>query len=292
MLNEQPPQPKRRVHPLERTPESPQPDGQPPRKQQVTLHIPSVRPLVTYTLLGIMVGVFLLRAVSPAWDEALMLWGANQREAVLANGELYRLITSMFLHAGIYDSLGRFAFAGSLHLIMNAYVIYIAGSMIERLFGHLRFALVFMLGGLAASTASVILGSGSYSVGASGAVFAILGAEFVYLYQHRKLLGAAGKRQLSGLVQLIAINLAFGLLANAMGSAVRIDNWAHIGGAIGGLAISFAIAPLFIVRSHPEIPGHLIAEDINPLRRRLWMVSVYVVALMLILIIARQTYVV
>ena len=55
--------------------------------------------------------------------------------------------------------------------------------------------------------------------------------------------------------------------------------------------LAFGIAPLFIVRSHPEIRGHLIADDINPLRRRLWAVSAYVVVLMLILIFARQTYV-
>ena len=80
-------------------------------------------------------------------------------------------------------------------------------------------------------------------------------------------------------------------ITNAAGAAVRIDNWAHIGGALGGLVLAFGIAPLFIVRSHPEIPGHLIADDINPLRRRLWAVSAYVVVLMLILIFARQTYV-
>lgn len=288
MLNEQPPDPKRRVHPLERDPAA-APDADKPRKQ-VTLHIPSVRPLVTYSLLAIMIVVFAVRALSPDLDVSLLVWGANQREAVIGGGEIYRLLTSMFLHAGIYTSRGTFALENSLHLILNAYMIFAVGSSIERLFGHVRYALVFLLGGLAGSVASVLLGGGGYSVGASGAVFAILGAQFVYLYNHRKLLGAAGRRQLMGLVQLVAINLIFGLLTNAAGAAVRIDNWAHIGGALGGLAISFAIAPLFLVRTHPEIPGHLMADDINPLRRRLWAVSAYAVALMVILIIARQTY--
>jgi rhomboid protease GluP len=291
MLNEQPPDPKRRVHPLDRPPAPPseQPEGEPPRKQQVTLHIPSVRPLVTYTLLGIMIAVFVIRALSPSLDEALLLWGANSARGVLAEGEIYRLITSMFLHASIYDRFGRFALENSLHLIFNAYMLYIVGSTIERLFGHVRFALVFLLGGLAGSVFSVVLGGG-LSVGASGAVFAILGAQFVYLYQHRKLLGAGGRRQMSGLIQLLAFNLLFGFVANAASASVRIDNWAHIGGALGGIALAFGIAPLYIVRAHPELPGHLIAEDINPLRRRWWVVSAYSVALMLILIVARQAY--
>lgn len=289
MLNEQPPDPKRRAHPLDAG--APPPGGSPPRpKQQVTLHIPSVRPLVTYTLLGIMIGIFILRAFSPELDESLLLWGANQRSAVLGGGEIYRLFSAMFLHAGVYDQFGGFAFEGSLHLIFNAYMIYVVGSNIEKLFGHVRYTLIFLLGGLAGSIASILLGGGGYSVGASGAVFALLGAQFVYLYQHRKLLGVGGRRQMNALIQLLAINLIFGFVTNAAGAAVRIDNWAHIGGALGGLALAFGIAPLFIVRSHPEIPGHLIADDINPLRRRLWAVSAYVVVLMLILIFARQTY--
>jgi len=296
MLNEQPPDPKRRAHPLEGPPKPPSggggagASGGSPYKQQVTLHIPSVRPLVTYSLLGVMIVVFIVRALSPEIDEMLLVWGANQAEAVIVNGELHRLFTSMFLHAGIYDALGRFAFANSLHLVMNAYMIYIVGSSIERLFGHVRYALVFVLGGLAGSVASALLGSGGYSVGASGAVFALLGAQFVYLYQHRKLLGANGRRQMMGLIQLLAINLVFGLVSNVSGASVRIDNWAHIGGAVGGLVIAYAIAPLYIVRSHPEIPGHLMADDINPLRGRLWAVSAYVVVLMLVLIVARQTF--
>lgn len=291
MLNEQPPDQKRRVHPLEREPTPPsQPGGESPRKQ-TTLHIPSVRPLVTYTMIGIMVAVFLLRATSPGTDEAILRWGANQRELVLVDGQIYRLLSSMYLHASVYSSRGTFALENSLHLFLNAYMIFVVGSSIERLFGHVRYALVYLLGGLAASVASIVLGSGGYSVGASGAVFAILGAQFVYLYQHRKLLGAAGRRQLMGLVQLVGINLIFGFLTNAAGASIRIDNWAHIGGAIGGLTLSFAIAPLYIVRSHPTQPGHLMAEDINPLRPRLWTVSVYAVVLMLILIAARQFYI-
>ncbi|MBE2267212.1 MAG: rhomboid family intramembrane serine protease [Anaerolinea sp.] len=299
MLNEQPPevQPpdvksERRVHPLEReAPPSKMPgSGEEPPRRQVTLHIPSVRPLVTYSLLAVMIAIFVLRAVSPTLDIALLDWGANQRDLVLGQGEIHRLFTSIFLHASIYGAYGQFALQNSLHLIFNAYIIWAAGATIERLFGHVRYALVFILGGLAGSVLSAVLGEGTYSVGASGAVFAILGAEFVYLYQHRKLLGTGGRRQMMGLVQLAVINLLFGLLTNATDAAIRIDNWAHIGGALGGLALGFAIGPIFIVSKHPTIAGHLLAEDINPLRRRWWTLSIYSIVVMVILILARASY--
>lgn len=294
MLNEQPPDPKRRVHPLERTPNRPPGEGGPagqngqPR-QQVTLHIPSARPLVTYAFLGIMIAVFIIRALSPTLDEQILLWGIKGDDFVLGQGEIYRLVTAMFLHTGIYTPYGTWALEGSLHLIFNGYMLFTIGASIERLFGHARFAAIFLLGGLAGSVFSLLI-EGGYGLGASGAIFALLGAELVYLYQHRKLLGARGRRQLRGVLTLLAFNVIFGFVGNAAGAAVQMGNWAHIGGFLGGLVLAVGIAPLFIVRSHPEIRGHLIAEDINPLKRRWWVISAYSVALMLILIVARQTY--
>ncbi len=165
------------------------------------LHIPSVRPTVTYALIAINVLIFVIRALSPQLDEQILLWGANNPVAVLQNGEVYRLFTSMFLHASIFDAAGGYALANSLHLIFNMYILYVIGIQVERLFGHVRFTLIYLLGGLAGSVLSAVLSSGNvYSVGASGAVFAIMAAQFVYLYQHRKLLGARGRAQMQSLI--------------------------------------------------------------------------------------------
>ncbi|MCC6803447.1 MAG: rhomboid family intramembrane serine protease [Anaerolineae bacterium] len=291
MLNDPPPE-RRKQHPLERdpvAPPSPDPSGGQPPRPQVILHIPSVRPTVTYAIIALNVIVFLIRATSPQLDDQILVWGANNGRDVVTNGEVYRLLTSMFLHASIYDFRGDFALQNSLHIIFNMYILYVMGTQVERLFGHVRFAAVYLLGGLAGSVLSAVLGSdNSYSVGASGAVFAVIGAEFIYLYQHRKLLGARGRAQMRSLLYLAVINLFFGALTSVAGAGIRVDNWAHLGGLIGGSVLAFAIGPIYIVRSHPEHPNELLGDDINPLKNRYWVLSVYVIILMVILIAARS----
>jgi rhomboid protease GluP len=290
MLNDPPPE-RRERHPLEREPAPPPPpEGGPQRpRQQVILHIPSVRPTVTYAIIAINVVIFLIRATSWQLDEQLVLWGASRPSDVLVAGEAYRLFMAMFLHASIFNSFGGYALQNVLHLVFNMYLLYAVGSQVERLFGHVRFALIYILGGLAGSVLSVVLSpDNNYSLGASGAVFAILAAQFVYLYQHRKLLGARARAQMQNLIFLAVINLVYGALTSVGRSVFLVDNWAHIGGMIGGLVLAWAIGPIFIVRRHPEQPDGLLAEDINPLKNRYWVLTIYVVVLMLILVVGRM----
>jgi rhomboid protease GluP len=294
MLNDPPPE-KRRAHPLEQGPNQPPPAPTPPSAQPpperhpVMLHIPSVTPRVTYAVLLINILVFIIRLTSPALDEQIFMWGANHQPYVLQNGEYYRLFSSMFLHASIYSARGGFALENSLHLIFNMYILYSIGTALERLFGHARFAIIYLLGGVTGSVLSTVFSDANvFSVGASGAVFAVLGAEFVYLYQHRKLLGARGRRQMQSLISLAVINLVFGLVTTVSTGPIRVDNWAHIGGALGGLLLAWFIGPIFIVSTHPTQPNALIGEDINPLRNKYGIVSLYAAALLLVLIFARQ----
>jgi rhomboid protease GluP len=286
MLNDPPPE-RRNPHPLERPPAQPPEGGQRPR-QQVILHIPSVRPNVTYAIIAINVLIFLIRATSFQLDEQIVLWGASRPSDVLVEGQVYRLFTAMFLHASIFNAFGSFALQNVLHLVFNMYLLYSVGSQVERLFGHVRFTLIYVLGGLAGSVLSAVLSdSNNYSLGASGAVFAIIAAQFVYLYQHRKLLGARARAQMQSLVFLAVINLIYGALTSVGRSIFLVDNWAHIGGLIGGLALTWAIGPIYIVRRHPEQPEGLLAEDINPLKNRYWVLTLYIVALMIMLVVGR-----
>ncbi|MBK8024194.1 MAG: rhomboid family intramembrane serine protease [Chloroflexi bacterium] len=304
MFNNPPPEDRKR-HPLEREPQQkatppPPADGsEPPRRstepprQRVTLHIATVKPYVTYGIIAINVAIFVLRALNRQIDFDLLLWGANHPPDVLQNGEVYRLVTSMFLHASIYSTFGAFALQNALHLIFNMYILYMEGTRTEQIFGHLRFAAIYFLGGLAGSVLSTVLNDPSvYSLGASGAVFAVLGARWVFLYKHRILFGAGGRFERARVTQLLVLNLVFGLLtALSGGSALgRVDNFAHLGGALGGAALAWAIAPFFVLRTHPDQTNHLVAEDINPLRNHYRELTLFALSLMAVLIVGRLMF--
>lgn len=268
-------------HPLEQPPV--RPPGEP--RQRINLRIPSVPPTATYVLIAINVILFLIRALSPQIDEQLYLWGANHASDIFLKGQYYRLLTAMFLHAGIFNEFGGYSLGYSIHLISNMYVLYAVGVSMERLFGHSRFLIVYLLGGLAGSVASALLGAdNAYSVGASGAVFAILGAEFVYLWHHRQLMGAAGRERRKTLIVLAIINFAGGLISQVPGSGsnILIDNWGHAGGMVGGLVLTWVISPILNLRQHPDHPNELLGEDINPLRKHYWFVSLYATALVVL----------
>lgn len=278
------PTPERRPHPLEQR--SRPPTANPQQRQQVTLRIPSVSPSATYILIAINVAVFVLRAVSPDIDERIFLWGANHPSDVLLGGEYYRLLTSMFLHASLFNAVGNYAPQNALHLIFNMYILYGVGTSLERLFGHVRFLIIYLLGGLGGAVLSTLLGGlDTYSVGASGAVFAILGGEFVYLYHHRILLGASGRARRQSLIIFAVINLIFGLASTLPGSQMLVDNWAHLGGLLGSVILSWYISPILTLRAHPDQPGQILGEDINPLSRRYWVVSIYATVLVILIFV-------
>ena len=270
-----PAQPERMRHPLENPPAAPPP---PPdhdaeeEKSSVRLQIKVVRPYVTYALLIVNLLVFAVAFLSPGLERTLFQFGASRAYEVLVLGEYHRLFTAMFLHASI------------MHILFNMYALYIIGRQIEPIFGTMRFALVYLLGGLAGSVLSVVLGNpdplqGVPSVGASGAVFALFGAEMIYLYRHRELMGARASRQLRSLGSLLAINLFIGIASWLGNSGIRIDNWAHMGGLLGGVVLTWFIGPMFAVQTDPQDANRRIARDTNPVEQRYWLVSLYIIAI-------------
>lgn len=299
-MSDNPTPPPKRPHPLEAPP--PRPTNAPPPTpnpssgrarvpvgpNQILLRIPTVQPYLTQILIGINVIIFALRAFSPVLNTQLVELGANNQTAVLVNGEFHRLLTAMFLHAGLVDARGQLQAANALHLVFNMYALWIIGAPQERMFGHLRFGLIYLLGGLTGSVASALLGGpDAYSIGASGAVFAIFGAEFVFWYRHRKLFGAGGRARLRSLASLLIINLLFGFIANAGNGPFRIDNLAHIGGMVGGLILTWFLGPYYNLRQDPQHPMEFIAEDTNPLKNNVAVIVLYVSALLVALIAGR-----
>lgn len=136
------------------------------------------------------------------------------------NGEIWRLITHMFLHGDI------------IHLLMNMYSLYILGTQMETFIGKVKFILVYIISGIVGGMLSLALDGTVPSLGASGAIFGIMGALLYFGYHYRTYLGEAVKRQI---IPVILINLFIGSNING------IDNWAHIGGLAGGVLSMMAL---------------------------------------------------
>ncbi|MFN2389663.1 MAG: rhomboid family intramembrane serine protease [Actinomycetota bacterium] len=146
---------------------------------------------------------------------------ASFTPAIVA-GEWWRLFTAMFLHSP--NSI--------IHILFNMYVLYIYGPNVEQAFGTVRFVVLYAVSGLVASSASAALGPCAVpSVGASGAIFGLIGILVVYLYNRRESPQMA--HALRGLTWLIGLNLLIGFLP-IFGA---IDVRAHMGGLAAGVLL-------------------------------------------------------
>ena len=171
------------------------------------------KPVVTYALLLLNLLLWITLEVSGGSTNAQNLIDFGALSApLIVDGEYWRLFTAMFLHAGV------------MHILANSLSLFIFGQIVERTHGHARFALIYLLAGLFGSVASLTLNSTGVGVGASGAVFGIVGALAAYFVANRRVMGDLGRQNLVGLLVLVGINVVFGL------TAPGIDNWAHMGG--------------------------------------------------------------
>lgn len=135
--------------------------------------------------------------------------------------ELYRLITSIFLHGGL------------IHLLCNLYSLYVIGPQLESFFGKVKYTIIFIGSGIIGNLLSMAFLQDTYvSVGASGAIFGLLGALLYFGYHYRVYLSSVIKSQI---IPLIGLNLLIGFLSTG------INNLAHIGGLIGGILVSMAV---------------------------------------------------
>ena len=173
------------------------------------------KPIITYALIAINVVVFIL---SVFYDAILPMFAVN-RELIVNFNQYYRLFTGMFLHAGI------------LHLLFNMYALYIIGMQLESFLGKAKYLIVYLLSGIGASMLSIFF-SNSFSVGASGAIFGLMGALLYFGYHYRVYLDSVVKSQI---IPLIVLNLILGFTISG------VDNWAHIGGLVSGILATMAV---------------------------------------------------
>ncbi len=169
------------------------------------------------------------------FGDPVIALGANYGPAV-RDGQYWRLVTSMFLHGGW------------LHLLLNSWALYQLAGLFEILLGSSRLLLVYFVSGIAGSIASV-LWTHVPSVGASGAIFGVLGALIAFLGRRRERLTPQAKSLLMQLVFWAGLNVFLGM------SSPMIDNAAHLGGCAAGLAIGFFLEERPRYLPAPPVPG-------------------------------------
>lgn len=193
------------------------------------------KPIITVSLIIINVIVFILMYVFGKGSQdafTLIKFGAFQKELILG-GEYYRLITSAFLHIGIF------------HLLFNCYALYVIGRQLESFLGKIKFLIIYLVSALCGSLMSMIFPI-SISAGASGAIFGLLGSLLYFGYNYRVYLGTVLKSQI---IPLILINLIFGFMVSG------INNAAHIGGLIGGILITMSLGIKYKSKKSEQING-------------------------------------
>lgn len=170
----------------------------------------------TLTIIGIIVLFYFLQ----------MLLGREVIETLALSpsfidaGEWWRLMTPILVHGSLF------------HIFMNMFILYLYGPNVEQAFGTARFIVLFLLSGFLGSAFSYAFPPDNPSVGASGAIFGIVGVLGVYLYNRRRSQFMA--QHLRGLVGFLVLNLVLGFVFQF------IDNFAHIGGLLAGILLGLA----------------------------------------------------
>ncbi|MBS4173537.1 rhomboid family intramembrane serine protease [Bacillus sp. FJAT-49736] len=171
------------------------------------------KPFFTYILLGIQIIIFLILELmgGSSNTQNLIRFGAKSNLLII-EGQWWRFITPIFLHIGL------------LHLLMNSLALYYLGTAIERIYGRVRFLIIYLIAGFTGTLASFLFSS-SVSAGASGAIFGCFGALLYLGAVYPKLFF---RTMGTNVIIVIIINLIFGY------SVSGVDNFGHIGGLIGG----------------------------------------------------------
>lgn len=174
--------------------------------------------LITVNVLAYIVTAYLSGNFVDSNINVLVFLGAKVNY-LIARGEYYRLITCMFLHGGI------------MHLLLNMFALYSLGPFIEKVYGKTRYLIIYFLSGIVSSVFSYMF-STAVSIGASGAIFGLLGAALIFAM---KMKDRIGRGFITNIVSVILINLFMGF------SMSNVDNFGHLGGLIGGSAITLLL---------------------------------------------------
>lgn len=184
--------------------------------------------IVTIAFLAINILTYIYCTYS---GEVVYNTGCMDAERVLLDGEYYRFFTSIFMHGGMN------------HLVSNMIFLVALGEMLERVVGHLRFAVLYILSGIGGSIfsiANVLLSGRHYTaVGASGAIFGLIGALLILVViNNGRYEGISIRRMVFAIAYMVYEGMA----------SEGVDNAAHLGGLIFGILIMAVmyVAEIFI----------------------------------------------
>lgn len=173
--------------------------------------------LIAINVIIFMITAFLSKDIFDIDIRVLIFFGAKYN-VLIEHGEVWRLLTCAFLHSGL------------IHIASNMYSLYIIGPQIQQIYGNIKYFIIYIVSCITSSLLSYLMSPKSVSVGASGGIFGLMGALLVFAIIERNRIQ---KKYISSLLQIIIINLFIGL------SIKNIDNFAHIGGLLGGMIISY-----------------------------------------------------
>jgi len=213
--------------------------------------MPHGTPLVTYGLLAVTIIVYLLQLASQQLYGVDVVAAMGMKSNIAINaGQWWRLFTPIFLHGGIF------------HIGFNMYALYVLGPGLERFYGKFSFLLLYLVAGVAGNVFSFIF-SPYNSLGASTAIFGLLAAQGVFLYQHQELFGKSAQRSLINVIFIAVVNFVIGL-------SPGIDNRGHLGGFFGGALFAWFAGPKMKITGTPP---NLVLKNLRPL----WMAALIAV---------------
>ena len=196
------------------------------------------KPKKPYITIGLIVINVLIYIITYLYGEEIYYRFAVSGKMIIKYHEFYRIITGGFLHADI------------LHLMLNMYSLYIIGSQMESFQGKAKYFVTYIYSLITGSMLSMLLNNGT-SVGASGAIFGLLGSMLAFGYYYRVYLGGVLKNQI---IPIIVINLMIGFLSGGM-----IDNYGHIGGLIGGILITLGLGVKYKSSNFERVNGIIVS---------------------------------
>lgn len=193
-------------------------------------------PIVTYILMLLNVLFYAIPVLTGTYDRILNDFCIYP--VAIRNGEFYRLLTGTFLHGGLF------------HLLFNVYALYVIGTQLESFLGKFKYLICYLFSALTGALLSMLfLGNGA-SVGASGAIFGLMGSLVYFGYHYRVYLGTALKSQI---IPLIVFNLLLGAMMN------NVDLAGHIGGLVGGYIITMGLGVKYKSSTFEKVNGFIVA---------------------------------